>query len=75
MKKGLKEYTKDDWEYKGAELARSSDNEQAAFFKAFLAECNSWGTHFQVEKQFAWLNIKLTKEEREQLSMITFIED
>lgn len=63
-----------DWEYLGALLAQSGDNEQAAFLKAFVKECNSWGTRYQVEKQLAFINRKLTKEERETLGMITYEE-
>ena len=47
-----------DWEYVGALLAQSDDNEQAKFFKAFVKECLSWGTHLQVESQLACTNIK-----------------
>jgi len=61
-----------DWQYMGALLAQSDDSEQAEFFKAFVKECNSWGTQMQVEGQLAFINRKLTKEERETLSMITY---
>ena len=63
-----------DWEYIGAILAQSDDNKQAEFFKAFIKECNSWGTRLQVESQLACVNLKLTKEERETLSMLSYEE-
>ena len=63
-----------DWEYLGALLAQSGDNEQASFLKSFVKECNSWGTRHQVETQLSFINTKLTKEERETLSMITYQE-
>ena len=65
--------TKDyDWELIGAQLAQLGDIEQVAFFKAFVAECKTWGTHLQVERQFSCINSKLTQDERETLSMITY---
>ena len=74
MKKGLKEIGKGDWEFKGATLARADHHEQTAFLKAFVKECNSWGTNLQVQSQLAWVNNELSKEEKEILSMITFSE-
>ena len=71
MKQGLRDI---DWDYAGAALARESDNEQVQFFKAFIKECNSWGTRLQVEKQLSFINLKLTKEERETLSMLSYEE-
>ena len=66
-------HTKDiDWEYLGALLARNDDNNQALFLQAFVKECQSWGTHLQVEKQLAGINLKLTDEEKDVLSMITY---
>lgn len=64
-----------DWEYIGANLARGDDEEQSAFFKGLINECLSWGTTYQIQMQFAAINKKLTKEEREILSMITYIEE
>ena len=64
-----------DWEYLGALLARSDDDEQAEFFKAFIKECNSWGTAYQVELQLAFINNKLTPEERETLKMLGYKEE
>jgi hypothetical protein len=61
-----------DWAHIGALLARDDDNSQSTFLKAFIKECNSWGTHYQVEMQFARVNHKLTKEEKEQLSMLSY---
>ena len=60
------------WEYVGALLAQSDDNDQAAFFKAFLKECKSWGTSYQVETQLAFINGKLTEDEREMLKMLSY---
>jgi len=71
MKFGLKDM---DWEYAGALLARSGDDDQAKFLKAFIKECNSWGTHYQVEMQLAFVNGKLTSEERETLGMLSYNE-
>ena len=66
---GLKDM---DWEYAGALLAQSDDNNQAKFLKAFIKECNSWGTRYQVEGQLAHVNKKLTPEERETLGMLSY---
>jgi len=63
-----------DWEYIGARLAQSDDVEQANFFKAFLKECKTWGTNHQVQMQLAAVNSKLTREEKEELGMLTYIE-
>jgi len=63
-----------DWAYIGALLARDDDNSQVTFFKSFINECNSWGTHYQIEKQFAMINIKLTDTEKEQLYMLSYKE-
>lgn len=71
MKLGL---TDVDWAHIGAVLARTGDEEQAVFFKAFVKECNSWGTRYQVEFQFASINLKLTKDERDVLGMLGFEE-
>lgn len=69
MRIGLQE---PDWPYIGAVLANSDADAQAAFFKALIKECNSWGTHAQVEMQFAFVNGKLTEAEREALSMLSY---
>lgn len=69
MKLGLRDI---DWEQVGAELACGDDHDQIAFFKSFLKECQSWGTRYQVETQFAMINDKLTDEEREALKMISY---
>ena len=70
MKLGL---TKEiDWEFVGASLAREDDHAQVAFFKAFVKECNSWGTFFQVQTQLAFINGELSKEECETLGMISY---
>lgn len=70
MRNGIKHDV--DWKLVGAQLANLGDNEQADFFKAFLKECNGWGTRFQVESQFAAINAKLTSAEREQIGMIGY---
>jgi hypothetical protein len=64
-----------DWEQVGAMLAQSDDVKQAKFFKAFVKECNSWGTSHQVESQLAGVNQKLTKEEKQTLGMIGYTEN
>ncbi len=63
-----------DWAYVGARLAQSGDDSQARFFKAFLKECSSWGTRFQVEQQLACVNQKLTPEERAAIGMLGYEE-
>lgn len=72
MRHGMTKET--DWEYVGACLANSDDNDQISFFKAFVKECLSWGTHLQVEKQLAFVNTKMTEEEKDVLSMIVYKE-
>lgn len=69
MKVGLQEI---DWKLAGATLANQGDNEQADFFRAFVKECRSWGTHYQIEFQLARVNQKLNGKEREILSMLGF---
>ncbi|MEN6321718.1 MAG: hypothetical protein ABFD82_23590 [Syntrophaceae bacterium] len=63
-----------DWAYIGAVLARGSDDEQATFFKSFLKECSTWGTHHQIEMQLAGVNEKLTNDEKDLLGMLSFKE-
>ena len=72
MRLGMTEKT--DWRYVGAVLAKSDDEDQAAFFQGFLAECRSWGTSYQVEQQFAAVNAKLNQSEREALKMLSYTE-
>ncbi len=62
------------WAYVGASLAQSDDNKQAEFFKAFVAECKTWGTTYQVQTQLAEVNNKLSTDEREVLSMLGYDE-
>lgn len=69
MKLGLRNI---EWGDVGAQLARADDNEQAAFFKAFVKECVTWGTQRQVEQQLSFVNRLLTPEEREVLSMLGY---
>lgn len=63
-----------DWEYLGALMARSDAYEQSSFLKSFIKECQSWGTSYQVQMQLTYINKELTDEEKEILSMITYIE-
>ena len=71
MRLGLRDI---DWEQVGAQLAQGGDDEQAEFFKAFVKECNTWGTRHQVELQLAGVNQKLTTEEKQTLGMIVYEE-
>ena len=71
MKLGLQEI---DWAYVGACLANEDDNNQEKFFKSFVKECLSWGTNFQAQEQLAFVNHKLTSEERDLLGMLSFNE-
>ena len=70
MRQGLT----NDWTYVGACLAQSDSNEQVEFFKAFVKECQSWGTRLQIESQLAHVNLELTPEERETLAMLGYYE-
>jgi hypothetical protein len=70
MKQGI--LTEIDWAYIGACLANEDDDNQIKFFKAMVKEMQSWGTAYQVELQLAGVNKKLTKEEREALSMLSY---
>ena len=72
MKRGIR--TEIDWALVGAELAQAGDVEQLEFLRAFIKECNSWGTRLQVETQLAYVNLKLTKEEKETLAMLSYRE-
>jgi len=63
-----------DWEYIGSLLAREDSKKQTTFFRAFIAECQSWGTHFQVEQQLARINSDLTSDERDVLKMLSYNE-
>ena len=72
MKRGI--MTEIDWAFIGATLAQEGDDNQAMFIKAFLKECNSWGTRLQVERQLACVNAKLSDDEKEALSMLSYKE-
>ena len=63
-----------DWQYVGALLANEGDNAQVPFFKAFVKECKSWGTNYQVGMQLATICNGLTDDEKEVLSQITYKE-
>ena len=71
MKYGLIEL---DWGYVGSQLAHEDDNTQAKFLKAFVKECGTWGTQFQIEKQLAGVNRQLDDDEKDVLSMLTYKE-
>ena len=73
MKQGI--LTEIDWDYIGAVLANESDENQSKFFKSMLKEMKTWGTSHQVELQLAYVNNKLTDEEREQLKMLSYTGD
>lgn len=64
-----------DWPYVGACLANSDSKEQVEFFKAFIKECLSWGTRYQIEQQIAHINLDLTPDERRVLAMLGFDEN
>lgn len=69
MKHGLQDI---DWAYVGAALANEGDDNQSIFFKAFVKECQAWGTAFQFETQMAFINGRLTTKEREVLAMLGY---
>lgn len=61
-----------DWTHIGAVLANSTDAEQVAFFKGFVAELLTWPTRQQVERQLITVNDQLSPEEVEVLSSLTY---
>lgn len=71
MKTGLQPI---DWTTAGALLANASDEEQSAFFKGMCKEFKTWPTRHQAEMQLCFVRNKLTEEEREALSMLTYKE-
>ena len=73
MRQGIR--TEIDWKLVGAELAQADDEQQAACFTAFCKECRSFGTHFQAESQLAFVNQKLSEENKELLKMLSYTED
>jgi len=64
-----------DWEYVGALLAHEDDDAQAAFFKGFVKEVNTFDTRHQTEMQLISVSNKLTDAEKETLSAISFREE
>ncbi len=52
------------WEIAGAELASLSDNEQALFFKGFLAELRSWGSITKAQMQMEYIRVKLSDTDK-----------
>lgn len=62
------------WGLLGAEVAQQNGEIQTEFFKAFVKECHSWGTHFQIETQLLDINQNLTPHEREILSILSYQE-
>lgn len=73
MKKGI--MTEIDWEFIGAQLAVEDDEAQSKFFKSFIKEINSFETHFQGQQQLSSINFRLSKKEKKDLAMLTYIED
>lgn len=71
MKYGLAEI---DWGYIGAILARGDDEQQATFFKAFCSEIRKYPTHHCQEMQLMAVRNRLTEQEREQLSVLSYEE-
>lgn len=69
MRLGLEDH---DWKLIGSKLAHADDKEQTDFFRAFVKECKTWGTHYQVELQLAGVNRQLSDEEKDVLSMLGF---
>ena len=60
-----------DWEYIGAKLATETDEDQAKFFRGFVKEAKTFGSHYQTEMQMMSINKLLTSEEREVLGAIS----
>jgi len=69
MKLGLQDTA---WEYIGAKLAQEDSIAQVKFFKAFVAEMQTWGTSYQMQMQLAYVNGELSEEEKEVLSMLGY---
>jgi len=62
-----------DYKSVAAFLASENDEIQADFFKVFIKELKQLcGTHYHTEFQLAGVNQKLSKEEKELLSMIGY---
>jgi hypothetical protein len=72
MKMGIRKEI--DWQYVGALLAQEDHRAQAEFLKAFLKECGSWGTSWQLEQQLTRVNQELTSSERESLRALVYEE-
>ena len=72
MRAGIR--TSIDWSLVGAELAQDDDCAQVEFFKAFLKECQTYGTRHQTEMQLMSINQKLTDEEKELIATIAYKE-
>jgi hypothetical protein len=70
IRKGL--ILSDSWPQLGALLATQSDEDQAAFLKAFVKECHSWETNRQAEMQMVYISKHLTDEEKDLLSGISY---
>ena len=73
MRYGIR--TETDWSLVGAELAKEDDHAQIKFFKAFLKEAQTYGTHFQTEMQLISINKGLTNDEKELAATIAFKEE
>ena len=61
-----------DWKLLGSLLANEDETIQADFFKAFVKEMATWGTTFQKQTQLIWVNKRLTDEEKDILSCLSY---
>ena len=65
-----------DWLILGADLALQSDKEQGVFFRGFIKELlRQCGSYLAAEKQLAWVNDKLSTEEKELLRMLCYSDE
>ena len=69
MRRGLLNIS---WAQLGAELANSNDDDQSEFFKGFVKECMSWETRHQAEMQMCSIASRLSDDEKEFLSSISY---
>ena len=70
VKRGIR--TSIDWSLVGAELAQDDDCAQVEFFKAFLKECQTYGTRHQTEMQLITISNQLTDEEKDLVQTIGY---
>ena len=52
------------WESLGAALARTGDDEQAAFFNGFAGELATWDSQYQVQMQGHYVSGKIKRDAR-----------